>query len=97
MITIPRGITKTIPVIGPTVGAVGLALDVKEIAENATAVGAVKVIAGRIYNKCTPPELWLAGKCVMFVGGLVASVYTGGNPMIVGGTLSALRGMIKKI
>lgn len=66
MIGIPRGLIRSIPVIGPAVGAVGLALDVKEIAESTTPVGA-------------------------------ATVYTGGNPMVVGGTVSAFRSMIKKL
>ena len=32
----------------------------------------------------------------MFVGGVSASVYTGGNPILVNGTFEALRAIIKK-
>ena len=83
--------------ISPTIGVVGLALDLREIAEDATPLGVVKIVGNRLYDKCTPPELWLTGKCVMLAGGIVASVATGGNALIIGGTLSAFRAVIKKL
>ena len=33
----------------------------------------------------------------MFLGGVVASVATGGNPLVVGGTLSAARSIIQDL
>lgn len=95
MIAIPKSVVKRVPYIGPIVSSVGLALDVKEIVENSTPIGAAKIIAGRIAKECTPPELLIAGKCVMLCGGIVASVSTCGNPLIVSGTLSAARSIIK--
>ena len=92
---IPTTIIKRAPIVGPAVSSIGLALDVKEIIENGTPIGAAKTIAGRIVNECTPPELLIGGKCVMFAGGLIASVATGGNPLVVSGTFSALRSIIR--
>lgn len=48
MISIPTSIVKRVPYVGPVVSGVGLALDVKDIVETATPVGAAKVIAGRL-------------------------------------------------
>lgn len=95
MVTIPRSIVKRVPYVGPAVSAVGLALDVKDIVETATPVGAAKIIGGRLVNECTPPELLIAGKCVMLVGGIVATVATGGNPLVISGTLSAARSIVR--
>ena len=80
---------------GPVVSSVGLALDVKEIVENTTPIGATKIIAGRVVTQCLPPELLIGGKCVMLIGGVIASVSTGGNPMVVSGTITAARSIIK--
>jgi hypothetical protein len=95
MIATPQSIMKRVPYVGPIISAAGLALDVKDIVETATPIGAVKTIAGRIVNECTPPELLIAGKCVMVIGGIIATVATGGNPMILTGTLSAVRTIIR--
>ena len=95
MISIPTSIVKRVPYVGPVVSGVGLALDVKDIVETATPVGAAKIIAGRLVKECTPPELLIAGKCVMLAGGIVASVATGGNPLVVSGTLSAARSIVR--
>ena len=43
-------------------------MDAKEIVENSTPIGATKIIVGRFIKECTPPEIFFAGKCVMFVG-----------------------------
>ena len=59
------------------------------------ALGAAKIIGGRILKECTPPELLIAGKCVMLVGGVIDSVSTAGNPVVVSGTISAARSIIK--
>lgn len=83
------------PYVGPVISGVGLALDVKDIVESATPVGAAKIIAGRLVTECTPPELLIAGKCVMMVDGDVASVATGGNSLVVSGTVSAVRSILR--
>ena len=95
MIAIPTSIVKRVPYVGPVVSGVGLALDVKDIVETATPVGAAKIIAGRLVNECTPPELLIAGKCVMLAGGIVASVATSGNPLVISGTVSAARSIVR--
>lgn len=87
MFAIPTSITKRLPYIGPVVSTTGLILDVHEIIQNTTPVGASKVIVGRIINECTPPELLLAGKCVMLTGGIIASVATCANPLVLSGTI----------
>ena len=51
MIAIPTSIVKRVPYVGPVVSGVGLALDVKDIVETATPVGAAKIIAGRLVNR----------------------------------------------
>lgn len=95
MISIPTSIVKRVPYVGPVVSGIGLAIDVKDIVETTTPVGAAKIIAGRLVNECTPPELLFAGKCVMLTGGIIASVATGGNPLVVSGTVSAARSIIR--
>lgn len=74
---------------------VGLALDVKDIVETATPVGAAKIISGRLVTECTPYELLIAVKYVMLVGGLVTVVATVGNPVVISGTVSAARSIVR--
>ena len=88
-------VIKRVPYVGPVIQGVGIALDAKEILEISTPVGASKIIAGRFIKECSPPSLFLSGKCIMFIGGLVASFSTGGNPLVVSGTMSAARSIIK--
>jgi len=95
MNAITTSIVKHVPYIGPVISMAGLALDVKEIIEIATPVGAAKIITGRLLKECTPPELLIGGKCVMLVGGIVASIATGGNPLVVTGVLSAARSIAR--
>ena len=95
--TIVSRVAKRAPYVGPVIQGVGLALDAREILENSTPLGAVKIISGRFIKQCTPPELFIAGKCLMFVGGMVASVSTGGNPLVVSGTVGAARSIIKDL
>ena len=83
------------PYVGPVINGVGLAMDVKDIVENGTPVGAAKTIGIRFLKECSPPQVFFAGKCVMFVGGVVASVSTGGNPLVVSGTLTAARSIVR--
>ena len=54
---------------------------------------------GRFLRECTPPELLIAGKCkcVMFAGGIVASISTGGNPLVISTTVSAARSIVKDL
>jgi len=77
------------------ISTVGLAIDVKDIVENSTPIGAAKTIGNRLLKECTPAELFLAGKCVMLVGGVIASFGSGGNPLVVSGTMSALRSIVR--
>ena len=88
-------VVKRVPYVGPLVNGIDLAMDVKDIAENGTPLGAAKTIGVRFLKQCTPPEIFLAGKCVMLVGGVVATVSTGGNPLVVSGTLSAARSIVR--
>ena len=90
-------VIKRVPYIGPVVQGVGLAMDVKEIIETSTPLGASKIIAGRFIKECTPPEIFFAGKCIMTIGGVVASISTGGNPLLVSGTMSGIRSIVKDI
>ena len=60
-------------------------------------MGAAKKIGARFLKECTPPELFLAGKCVMLIGGVIASVGSDRNPLIVSGTISATRSIVKEI
>ena len=95
MIALSENALKRVPYIVPVISTGGLAFDVKEIIKSSTPIGTAKIIAGRIAKECTPPELFMAGKCVILCGGLVASVSTCGNPLIVSGTLSAARSIIR--
>lgn len=97
MIRIIQPIATRVPLIGPVVSTVGLAIDIKDIVESSTPIGAAKIIGGRFLSECTPPELFIAGKCLMLAGGLIASVASGGNPLVVSGTVSAARSIIKSI
>ena len=95
--TITSKVIKRVPYVGPVIQGVGIALDTKEIIESSTPLGAAKIISGRFLKECTPPDFFVAGKCVMFLGGVVASVSTGGNPLVVSGTMSAARSIIKDL
>ena len=47
-------VINRLPYIGPVISGVGLALDVKQVLENATPVGAAKIIAKRLLEELTP-------------------------------------------
>jgi hypothetical protein len=79
------------------ISGVGLAFDVRQILENSTTVGAAKIIVGRFVKSWTSPKLLIAGKCVMLVGGIVASISTGGNPLIISTTVSAACSIVKDL
>ena len=51
MIAIPTSVIKRVPYVGPVVGSVGLILDVKDIAENATPLGCGKNYSWPCYNR----------------------------------------------
>lgn len=95
MILKPTSLAKKVPYIGPAISTVGIVLDVKDIVESSTPLGAAKIIGGRLLKECTPPELLIAGKCVMLTGGIIASVASAGNPLILSGTISAARSIIR--
>ena len=63
MISIPKSFVKdtcrAVPFVGPLVGGVGIAIDIKEIAEKSTPMGVVKTVGVRLIKECTPPELLL--------------------------------------
>ena len=44
---------KRVPYIGPVVSSVGLALDIKDIVETSTPIGAAKIVGGRFLKECT--------------------------------------------
>jgi hypothetical protein len=88
---------RFVPSVGPVIQGVGVACDVKEIVEQSTPVGAAKIIIGRVTKECTPPEIFIAGKCVMVVGGVITSLGIGGDPLVVSSTVGSLRSMIKDI
>lgn len=90
-------IIKRVPYVEPVVQGVGIALDAKEIIESTTPLGAARTIGGRFIKECTPRELFIAGKCIMFLGDVVASLGTGGNPIVISGTMSAARSIIKDL
>lgn len=68
MVSIPKSTVKSIaekaPLIGPIVGGVGVASDVIDIAQSSTPLGAAKKIGSRLIQQCTPPEIYLTGKCL---------------------------------
>jgi len=81
--------------VGPALRGVDIALDVTKIIQESTPSGAVKTIKKQILLECTPPELILGGKCLMMISGIAASIGSGGNPIILLGTLSAIWSVIK--
>ena len=94
MIAIPTPLVKRMPHVRPIVSAMGLAFNIKAIVENATPLGAAKTITAPVLNECTLPELLIGGKCVMLIGGIIATVGTGANPIILGSTISVGRSII---
>ena len=90
-----QSLAKRVPYIGPVISTVGLVIDVKDIIEVSTPMGATKTIGGRFLKECSPPELFIAGKCIMLIGGVIASVGSGGNPLVVSGTITAARSIVK--
>ena len=91
-----RQMAKRVPYVEPVISAAGLALDVKEIVDNSTPIGAAKFIGARFLKKCLPPKVFIAGKCVMVVGGVMATISTGGNPMVISATRQATRSVVKE-
>ena len=86
---------KRIPYIGPLISGLGLALDVKNVIEDATPMEAAKIIARRFVKECTPPELFIAGKFI--AGDIVASISTSGDPLVIYITGSADRSSVKDL
>ena len=85
---ITSNVIKYVPYVGPLIQGVGIALYTKEIIESYTPLGTVKIIASKFVKKCTTPEIFIAGNCVMLIGGMVASVSTTGNCLVVSKTMS---------
>ena len=63
-----------VPILGPTVGLANAAIKIGTIAGTGPIGGAVAA-AGIIAEECTPPAVWISGKCVTalvcYVGGTV--------------------------
>lgn len=72
-------------------------MDAKEIVDSSTPLGATKLIASRFLTECTPPEIFIIGKCVIFLGGVIASVSIVENPLVVSGIMSTARSIIKDL
>ena len=89
MINITSKVIKRTYYVVPVVQSVGIALDAKKILETFTPLVLAKIISGRFLKECKPPEIFITGKCIMFVEGVVASVSTGRNPLVISGTRSA--------
>ena len=88
---------KEIPYVSPITSTIGISLDIKEILESSTSPFAtLKFVGKRFTHECTPPELFIVGKCLMVASGVAASFYSGGNPLIVKAAISSLRALIKK-
>ena len=94
---IKSAVIDNVPFIGPTIQTDGLALDVKEIIDSSTPIGAAKQIGKRALKACTPPLLYYGGTCVFAVGGLIASISSGGNPLVVTATLGAVRSVVRDL
>jgi len=97
MAEITKKICKRVPYVGPVVSATCLVFDVKEIVQDATPLGASKIIVSRFIKECTPPELFIAGKCLILTGGIIATLATSGNPLIVSTTINAARSIVKDL
>ena len=95
---ISTGVVSKLPCVGPADQGVGIILDAKEIIDNSIPLlGAVKILGSRVAKACVPPELYIRGKCVMLVGGVIATISTVGNPIVLSGTMSAFRSIIKDV
>lgn len=92
---VPSSIMKRIPYVGPAIGVVGLTLDIKNVFDEATPVGAAKIILVRAADECLPPALFFSGKCLMLIGGAIAIYTTGGSSFAISGTLAAARLIVK--
>ena len=95
MFVISKSVVKPVPYVGPVTSGVELVLNVKDVIENATPVSTAKIIVGRFLNECTPPELLIADKCIMLTGGIIATVATGDNPLVLSGIVSAARSIVR--
>ena len=42
-------------------------------------------------------KIFFTGKCIITIGEVVASIYTGGNPLVVYGTMSSICSIVKDI
>lgn len=80
---------------GPVFQALEITLYIQKILETSAPLDAAKIISDRFLKECMPPEIFIAGKCIMFVGGVATSVSNGPNLLAVSGTMSADTSMIK--
>ena len=95
---ISTGVVSKLPCVGSAAQGVGIILDAKEIIDNSIPLlGAVKILGSRVAKVCVTPELYIRGKCVMLVGGVIATVSTVSNPIVLSSTMSAFRSIIKDV
>ena len=69
--------------IRPIAGSVGIALDIKEVAENFILIGVLRTVEFRFIKECTQHKLYYIGKCIWFVEGFITSIYRTGTSMAV--------------
>lgn len=88
-------ITTAAPFVPPIMNTMGLGMDTKEIVASATFLEGVKIVGSRFASACTPPNLYYGGTCIMFVSGAFATITSGGNLILLTGTLTAARAIIR--
>ena len=99
MHVIPGAVKSRIPLIETIWATYGFVTDVQDIIDSTTPAGAAKIIGGRFLKECTPPSIFIfiTGKRIMLIGGVVSSAYTGGNPLVVSATIPSARLIVKDI
>ena len=88
IIQITSKLIKRVPYLRPIIQGIEINLDAKKIIESSTPLGATKIVTGRFFKDYTPSEILLAGKCLIPLGGVIASVGTTGNLLVVSRTMS---------
>jgi hypothetical protein len=89
------GVIEKVPYLRPTFNRIKLLFDAKEIVQSALPGGAAKVIVTWLIKNFTRPKLYLRGKYLMLIGGLLMT--TCQNPLVVGATVNAELSIINNI
>lgn len=82
---------------GLIIQSVRIAIDTKKIIKSCKPISAAKIIVGKFIKEYILLELFIAEKCVMFLGGLAASFETSRNLLVVSGAMSTARFIIKNL